>query len=526
MINYPKDLEENKKYRLQILAEADKNVNLQRLLTQKCKKDILYFFNMFLYTYKPKPVWNEEMIDNPHVPFITWDFQDMYIRSILDDIKNWRDNITEKTREMWFSWMILGILTWWFLYDWRSSLIGSYKEDYVDSKGNMDSHFERVRYMLDRLPYWMLPKDLTKNYMSIHSKELNCEIWWDSWERFWTWGRRTVVFLDEFSYWDNQDMAFRKTRDVTRCRIIWWTPNGRLNVYGKIMTWHKDYCHLMINKYRLHWSSHPLKTQEWYENEKKRRTAFEVATELDISYDDSVEGAVYPDFATLTKQGKYEYNHQLPTYTSWDFGRDALACLWFQKDFRTNQIFIVDAIMRVDWEINKFVAFVTWTPTQGYEYSEKDMNDILIRKWRKYMNHFWDPYNGDSRNAISSDTFKSELEKYWIYLTLKTWTTVSERIRATKLSLNRMYINSDLIEFVEYIRQARYPKSKEGSQSVIEKTKPVHDITSHWRTALEYFIDNEPQPLIKKTKDKVFYNPLTWKPIDDWFKTYNLKVYN
>jgi len=54
------------------------------------------------------------------------------------------------------------------------------------------------------------------------------------------------------------------------------------------MTNHPDYSHIQIKKFRLHWRLHPLKTQEWYEKQKKQRTKLEVAQELDISYDNSV----------------------------------------------------------------------------------------------------------------------------------------------------------------------------------------------------------------------------------------------
>ena len=46
-------------------------------------------------------------------------------------------------------------------------LLGSYKEDYVDAQGNMDSAFERLRYMVKRLPKQMRPKDLLNKYMNL-----------------------------------------------------------------------------------------------------------------------------------------------------------------------------------------------------------------------------------------------------------------------------------------------------------------------------------------------------------------------
>jgi hypothetical protein len=121
-----------------------------------------------------------------------------------------------------------------------------------------------------------------------------------------------------------------------------------------------------------------------------------------------------------------------------------------------------------------------------------------------YAWHFGDPYNWDSLTTNATQSIKDSLWEMWIYLTLKSWSTVESRITATKLSLSRIYINYDEnINLVESIRQSKYPKVKEGSQSTTERTKPVHDENSHFRTALEYFIDNEPQQL-KQTTSKPF----------------------
>lgn len=64
--------------------------------------------------------------------------------------------------------------------------MGSYKQEYVDNQGDMDSLFEKMRYVMDMLPQWMLPSDLITKYMSISSKQLNAEIGGDAGENFGT----------------------------------------------------------------------------------------------------------------------------------------------------------------------------------------------------------------------------------------------------------------------------------------------------------------------------------------------------
>ena len=89
----------------------------------------------------------------------------------------------------------------------------------------MDSHFERIRYINDNLPIWMRPNDIQSYFQTIHSKVCGAEIAGDAGENFGTGGRRKLIFMDEFALWTNAETAYRKTRDISRCRIINGTPN-------------------------------------------------------------------------------------------------------------------------------------------------------------------------------------------------------------------------------------------------------------------------------------------------------------
>lgn len=509
-MTYPRTTEENKRYRLNILQKAREDVNLQQLLIEKCRRGhegLLFWINTFSWTYDPRK-------DKSNLPFITYPFQDSYLRGLLECIDNEQDNITEKSRDMGFSWMLIALHLWAFRFKSWSSLYGSYKEDYVDKQGDLDSFFERVRYMIERLPSWMMPDDIETKYLNISSKQLNSAISGDTGQNFGTGGRRKFVTLDEFALWQFADKAFRKTRDVTNCRIFGGTADGRWNIFGKIMTKHKDYQHLAIKKFRLFWQDHPLKDQAWYENEKKNRTPLDLAKEVDISYDDSVTGAVYKDFTKISKFGTYRFNPERMLYTSWDYGRDTTAIIWFQKDFENDLIYIIDAYQNIDKDIDFYAAFVNGIPTPNFVYSEKELEMIqLHEKWKhKYANHFGDPYNADSRNVLSENTIKKQLATYGINIYTKTGvelTTVADRINKTQLGLRRLYVDEDLADFIQAINQSRYPQLKENNQNTGEKVKPIHDATSHFRTALEYWFDNEPKRVIKKKKRKPIVNRLT-----------------
>ena len=88
----------NKEKRLELLkyTSAEGWVTIIR----KCKEDPIFFFNMFLWTYNPR-------LDKPHVPFITYPYQDDFIKQIIEAVETGIDVWVEKSRDMGLSWTML-----------------------------------------------------------------------------------------------------------------------------------------------------------------------------------------------------------------------------------------------------------------------------------------------------------------------------------------------------------------------------------------------------------------------------------
>ena len=488
--------ENNKAKRLEILKYTSPEGWVE--IIRKCKEDPIFFFNMFLWTYNPR-------LAIPHVPFITYPYQDDFIKQIVESVEVGIDVWIEKSRDMWLSWVMLGIFLWWFLFKEWSVLLGSYKEDYVDAQWNMDSAFERLRYMVKRLPKQMRPKDLLNKYMNL-SAPWCWEISWDVWVNFWTWGRRKVVFMDEFALRPRDETALQKTKDVTECRIFWGTPNGTGNVYGKVMTNHKAYRHLLNKKIRLPRRLHPLKTNTWYEFQKMTRTATDLAQEVDISYETSVVNAVYPLFLQMATKGTYVYDVSRHTYWSRDFGRDSIAFCLRQKDFQTGNVYLIKSFRRVNWNIKDFAGLVLWKPYAGnsWVYDERDFKIMKFMQLVRFHDHFWDPYNSDSRTVVSDDSIRKALSEMWINLTTNRKSTLRERITKTQLWMNRLFYDKDNYEWEQSIIQSHYPQKSENRELTTEQRQPVHDENSHFRTCTEYFFDNE--PLVSWDDDGIIVN--------------------
>ena len=63
-----------------------------------------------------------------------------------------------------------------------------------------------------------------------------------------------------------------------------------------------------------------------------------------------------------------------------------------------------------------------------------------------------------------------------------------EQIRNTSKMLYKFRYNDNCLDMATAILNARYPERKDTSQSTQAIVLPIHDWTSHYRTALEYFV--------------------------------------
>ena len=78
------------------------------------------------------------------------------------------DVFIEKSRQMGISWLVCLVFVYFYIfYDYRFLLISA-KHDLVD--GDEKSLFTKIRYIISKLPMWMLPKGLTKEQGTKHNR--------------------------------------------------------------------------------------------------------------------------------------------------------------------------------------------------------------------------------------------------------------------------------------------------------------------------------------------------------------------
>lgn len=299
--DYPKDYEQNVDFRTLLITKSLKSVDVRSLIYSICADNILFWVNCFAMTYNPRKTPST-------LPFITYAYEDKLILELVDAVRNQKDMLIEKSRDMGVTWCVLLVYTWFWQFhgEGQDFLVGSRKEQYIDVVGNMDTLMEKVRFLIRNQPKWMRPQGFDmkthSNYMRILNPVTKSTITGEATNNnFSRGGRRRSIFLDEFAFWECDTSAWRASADSSNCRIVVSTPFGYNNQFAKLR--HSG----AIDVKTLHWRLHPEKDDAWYENECKRRNndSVEIAQELDINYEGSEQGVLF-DFSEMKKAVRNE----------------------------------------------------------------------------------------------------------------------------------------------------------------------------------------------------------------------------
>lgn len=109
-----------------------------------------------------------------------------------------------------------------------------------------------------------------------------------------TGGTYNAIFMDEMAKMQNARAINTAVQSATGCIIYNSTPLGEFNEYARMR---KIAYEGRISSLRLHWKLHPVYNQKgWYEWKTAGMDSAQIAQELEISFNASVEGAVYPNF--------------------------------------------------------------------------------------------------------------------------------------------------------------------------------------------------------------------------------------
>lgn len=238
---------------------------LRKSLAQACRASFLFWVNAFAWTYRQKMVdakGNEIPVTGAkaNVPFITWPVQDEAAEAMQAAISEGTDVNLEKSRDMGASWLVLALADWFML--WHSEVsVGcvSRRENLVDQAGNMDTLFEKIRYINRMLPSWQVPR-IRDTYMFLHNLENNSSISGESTtSEVGRGGRKTFYLVDEAAVIRHGEDVESSLSQNCPCQIWASTPRGPNTHFHKRI---KESRGVTI---RLPWYRHPEKAKGAYQ---------------------------------------------------------------------------------------------------------------------------------------------------------------------------------------------------------------------------------------------------------------------
>jgi hypothetical protein len=440
--------------------------------------------------------------------FTLYPFQVEYAQDLIAHIKQGRDLFVEKSRDMGVSWVTLAVIFWFWLFEpGFQARVGSRKETEVDdnTKGSL---FGKLDYFLAKLPF-LLPDykpEKQRTFMKLVHPTNGATITGESanpnFARGW---RGNVVLFDELAFWPYQRGSWESAGEATPCRLGVTTPSDTPS-YAKML---RNSGQLQLRT--LHWRVHPHKDEAWYEQAKKTKTEDEVARELDINWEGSTKGIVYPEI-NQAQIGNYPYLVSQPLYVSWDFGLDGLAVQWWQRNYTNGRYRLLDAYFTQN-QLMEYIFPAFGTPVESrFNYSHQDIQFFEAISQLPKAIHFGDPdvEKRDRNYGMTTRRLLKEKLEVHIQTNTKANSFANRRTETKRILQHGVEVNdTPRTQFwLEALRNSRYPQRLENSQATSAITVPVHDIYSHHRTGTEYLAVN--LPIDVKTLDQTNpANPFT-----------------
>jgi len=320
---------------------------------------------------------NECSLFNPDkepaiMPFHLYDYQAEFIERLHIAYRNDESLLTEKTRQMGMSWLYMAFFLWALLYDPDfSGIVLSYNIRLVDdggSESSINSLLGKLRFMYDllRAP---LRGVLAVKYLNVRNLRTSAYLVGETAHpNAGRGGSYKIGLWDETALSVKSEEVFSAFYQATRCRCYNSTPRGKGNVFARL----RFAAESTVNVVTLHWTLHPEKgagavqnkdgrwTSPWYEHECRDMTPAQIAQELDIDYETSVEGRVYEKFRSTVHVLKEapEFRPEFETIIAWDLGvADDTFGVVFQRDPQ-GSLLVFDEVVGTDEDIRFYIDLV------------------------------------------------------------------------------------------------------------------------------------------------------------------------
>lgn len=499
---------------------AKQSVQHQDLVLAISARDMGWWIDHFVYCHEPRESDDRLMVLYPYQQ-----------NKIVEPYCLMRDTpspqrVTQmkaKSRDMGLTWVEIACRVHSFLFkeNW-SILLGGLTQLLVDDGGKRASHeslLGKFRYILRHLPKWMQDRllgpvwekdEYTKKLKQhnplkpnniVDGKQIGSDLFGRS-------GRYSEAFIDEFAYALKVKKAEKAIKQTTTRLCGVSTPKGRGTLFDQLMFTSE----LNVTRFWIWWGEHPEKNLLWYNLQREDMDEADIASELDINFNDSVGDRVLPEVTTATHfivrtdkpvdpvEPEGLWHPSLSTSVVIDFGiSHPMAAIWSQWSPRAMPPWgaITDFCQTqgrsVDWIVPFIIGEIppgTWRGDPWpHIYTEVELQMIARhRRWGITADVYGD-WQGSNLNLVTgAHSAFDELGKYGISVTAVKILDDFGAITSARQLMRHMRVDKRLLTqrngdvrwcptFAEVLMQWRFRQPHDGETQ--NSLRPVHDRYCH-----------------------------------------------
>lgn len=459
-----------------------------------------YFINNFCWTYDPRS-------DRKKYPFRMFKRQEEFI-DFLDELKRDQERgHCDKSRDQGATWLMVAHAVYYFLFEpGFIARFGSITEAKVDDF-TPDSVLGKARYVLANLPAFLRP-DMTQGdndkHLIITHPTTGAMIKGESMNLgFGRSGRASVTYMDEFAHVRNSSAVLASVSQTSKCIVMTSTPLGSGNEFARIKKESK------LRSFSLHWKDNPLWSKERYDLEADLLEDWQVAQELDISYERSTGNRYYKRFNRLHHVAKnvIHMDPDATQYVFWDFGHGGAMALLFIQVTADGEIQIWGDYEVSDQDVDFCLPISRGRQPLRWDQLKKKERDYIQKVLKKVPEDHEALHGGDNagkqKTANSSRSCKDAIEKE-----MKNWIEEPRFISTGKQAYDwrrlcvdnilkvrqtdenewysRLQVSPDCERFIECMFNASF----DGKNPHTDNPKPKTDQFFHMVSAFEFFCIN------------------------------------
>lgn len=498
----------------------------QQLELSLCASDPARWIALWLYIEEPRLLKNELPIKS----FVPFAFQVELAQWFAEKTAQPEayDGFVSKSRGLGASWIFAAMATWaWLFKPWRGILI-SRKEDLVDKKGDLNSLFGKIDFILEHLPEWMLPEGYDpnrhrmKNFLN-HPTGYAAIVGEATTAKSTRGGRATYIIYDETAFIPEFTTVFGTGSGTSNHR---WCVSSESFEEGS--SWW-DMWHIAQERdpgcvKELNWQLNPYFDEYWYTEEKGRWEADPAGFMREYERDPFSGGTwIYPTIRTIKTFSPNHYNPNEILLVGIDPGRaddTAIVFMQFEGTDEPRLARFIDSYSNNYLTAEYYAHILTGIepepgdPMYNVNFDNYALNVIMpwMRQmpWSGKMRVFCDPAGGaksitdglsfTDRITLHSKKIRTQAQLkhpgdyksdrlVGIVPLYEELFTTGRQHKVRHDALRKLLMNAEFADQPGAKRLKRaleeYRFSEPGSKSTSEPA-PLHDIHSHLASAAEY----------------------------------------